>query len=238
MNRNKTPKGLITSSGSSDHLFKTLKEKYGTKASPSALEQHFKGPDKPVLLWNDLAKKFYRNQLKKINDHEIQAASIMDAKRKASDIHGDDSEGDNGSGDEPSEDEEQSDEEDDNYQEYIRVATTTLRKLVRPDIDLDTVRSRLLMTQESISRVMSNMETVLSHFTDMVLRGDLYKFIGYDNYSTEINLADVFPADYDFGDHKAKHSIASLPFINADAAVDSNIFTFAQFQNMFYSTVG
>ncbi|KAF7725158.1 hypothetical protein EC973_000410 [Apophysomyces ossiformis] len=158
------------------------------------------------MIW---PKKLYRNQLKKINDHEIQAASIKDAKGKASDIHDDDSEGDNGSDDEPSEDEEQSDVEDYNHQEYIREATTTLRKLVRPDIDFDTI-----------------------------LCGDVYQFIGYDNYSTKINLADLFPADYDFGDPKAKHSIVSLPFINADATVDSDMFTFAQFQNMFYSTVG
>ncbi|KAG0166653.1 hypothetical protein DFQ29_000903, partial [Apophysomyces sp. BC1021] len=241
VNQKRTPRGLITSSGSSDHLFKTLKEKYDVKGTHSALESRLSGKLTPLNLWNSMADTFYRKQTNKLEKLEKQTGPDKGKKRKAhddspSDVENEDDDG-NGDDGEPSDDGE-SDDDEGTQEKYIRMATTSLRKIVRPGVDFDTVKSRLLATQETNSRVINGMGTVLSHFTDMVIRGDVYKFIGYSGYTTRVDLTEVLPHNFHFHDYPTMHEISSLPFQNADSVDNWDIFTFRQFQNMFYFTIG
>ncbi|KAG0162526.1 hypothetical protein DFQ30_001806 [Apophysomyces sp. BC1015] len=167
MNRRQTPRGIITSSKSTDCLYRTLKGKYGITSSPSAIECHFKGSYKPVKLWNEMAEDLYLHRKRELEQRQEKAISQKGSSNKRKEKGDSSSKNDEGGNSEdPSDEEHESDDGTESQQKYIRVATTSLRKIIRSEVDYSTVKRLLEETQETNSRVMNTMGTVMSHFVD------------------------------------------------------------------------
>jgi hypothetical protein len=52
-----------------------------------------------------------------------------------------------------------------------------------------------------------------------------------------LDLAKVFPQDYDFGEHKSLVNIAPIPG-NVTVLIEAGFFSFGHFENLFYGCVG
>ena len=51
-----------------------------------------------------------------------------------------------------------------------------------------------------------------------------------------LDLAEIFPQGYNFGEHKSKVNIASIPE-NVLTLIEAGFFSFVHFENMFYGCV-
>jgi hypothetical protein len=59
-----------------------------------------------------------------------------------------------------------------------------------------------------------------------------------DNPSAELlDLTEIFPQDYAFGEHSSLLGIASIPK-NVPDLIESGFFSFVHFENLFYGCVG
>ncbi|KAG0185779.1 hypothetical protein DFQ28_008794 [Apophysomyces sp. BC1034] len=140
----------------------------------------------------DLYLYLYRKrELEQRQEKAISQKGSSNKRKEKGDSSSKNDEGRNS--EDPSDEEHESDDGTESQQRYIPVATTSLRKMIRPEVDYSTMKRLLEETQETNSRVMNT----------MVIHGDVYKFIGY-----------------------------------SDSVDNWDIFTFRQFQNMFYSTIG
>ena len=52
-----------------------------------------------------------------------------------------------------------------------------------------------------------------------------------------LNLAEIFPKGYDFGDHTSLVKVAPIPG-NVSDLIKAGFFSFLHFQNLFYGCVG
>jgi len=52
-----------------------------------------------------------------------------------------------------------------------------------------------------------------------------------------LDLAEIFPQGYNFGEHKSKVNISSIPE-NVSTLSEAGFFSFVHFENMFYGCVG
>ena len=51
------------------------------------------------------------------------------------------------------------------------------------------------------------------------------------------DLMEVFPQDYNFGEHMSKVNIAPIPE-NVSALIDAGFFSFSHIENLFYGCIG
>jgi len=69
-----------------------------------------------------------------------------------------------------------------------------------------------------------------------VISGKVFSLVG--NPEAEcLDLAKVFPQDYDFGEHKSLVNLAPIPK-NVSALIEAGFFSFAHFENIFYGCIG
>ena len=72
--------------------------------------------------------------------------------------------------------------------------------------------------------------------TYQVVSGKVFSFMGNQDVEC-LDLTNIFPQEYDFGEHKSIINIAPIPG-NVSALIDAGFFSFSHFENLFYGCIG
>ena len=72
--------------------------------------------------------------------------------------------------------------------------------------------------------------------TYQVVSGKVFSFLGNSDVEC-LDLKNVFPQGYDFGEHKSIINIAPIPG-NVSALIDAGFFSFSHIENLFYGCIG
>jgi hypothetical protein len=72
--------------------------------------------------------------------------------------------------------------------------------------------------------------------TYQVISGKVFSFLGNPDVE-RLDLTNVFPQEYNFGEYKSIVNIASI-CENVSALIDAGFFSFSHFENLFYGCIG